>query len=222
MRLLILILFFPYAYSKGKTPAPIEKKALTLQYEVSHYRNKDQISLIFRDHVVELVTNTSSYQKTKEPRLGRFESPMSAELKELKEKLRRYYKHLQQTAPIIFKINPLSLKPEPHSPILRLNEEEMQTSHFYFSALEEIIPSVWDHPWACVDCAFYKKRKKAIERRAVKRILNDSQKKTSEGRANKKNYKAKKKIFSKKDLNCLFKKKGRWECADPEFGLFEI
>ena len=95
----LLIPLIYSATSKAEEANPVllsaNKKPLVLQWEVSHPRNTDQISLIFREKKVELVTNTSSYQKGKGVSLGRFESSLNPELKELKEQVGRYYARME-------------------------------------------------------------------------------------------------------------------------------
>ena len=58
-----------------------KQKPLMLLWLVSHQRNTDKIALIFRQKSVELVTNSSSYQKkSREARLGRFRAPLNPQL----------------------------------------------------------------------------------------------------------------------------------------------
>ena len=93
MRVLYILFFFlnpvlfppAKAETEKKVSSSSEKKPLVLQWEVSHSRNTDQISLIFRQKSVELVTNTSSYQKGRVARLGRFAFPLNSKLKAIKE-----------------------------------------------------------------------------------------------------------------------------------------
>ena len=135
-------MLIPLAYSvtsKAEEVNPLNayKKPLVLQWEVSHPRNTDQISLIFREKKVELVTNTSSYQKGKGVSLGRFESSLNHELKELKEQVGRYYAHLKQTIPLshLIKDPRVQAKVDPHAPVLRISEEEIPSQHPYFKPL---------------------------------------------------------------------------------------
>ena len=151
------------------------KKPLVLQWEVSHPRNEDQISLIFREKSVELVTNTSSYQKSKVARLGRFESPLNPELKALKEQVNRYYLHLQKTVPIssLIKVPQLqNIVVDPHAPVLRINKEVIHNEQDAFRPLAKIIYNIWKHKWICIECALYKKEKKSIVRVVKKRNPN--------------------------------------------------
>ena len=60
------------------------EKPLVLQYQVSHSRNIDQISLIFKEKLY-LVVNTSSFQKLQPVRLGIFTLDMNKNLFQLKE-----------------------------------------------------------------------------------------------------------------------------------------
>ena len=61
-----------------------EAEVLVLQLNQSHYKNLDQISLIFRGDVVDLVTNTSMYQE--EPfRLGWHRNRVNTEFTHMRQ-----------------------------------------------------------------------------------------------------------------------------------------
>ena len=211
---LCLFPFFAKAETK-KTISSSNNKPLVLQWEVSHSRNTDQISLIFRQRSVELVTNTSSYQKDgKIVRLGRFESPLNARLKELKEQVRRYYIQLRKTVPMSSLIKDSRFKSpvDPHAPVLHINEEKIKYGQVYFKPLANIIYKVWGHQWTCVECAVYEKKEKSIVR-TVKRIKSESKsepaskiKKTAKV---KKQWEKSKQRFSRKLLDCVPKGKKR-------------
>lgn len=216
---IFFFLLIPNAYPEKQDTKKTEvsEKALVLQWEVSHTRNTDQISLIFRQNIVELVSNTSSYQKKGSVRLGLFQSPMNPELKELKDQIKQYYIRLQQTIPLSHLIKDSRVQPivDSHVPVLRINEEEMHEAHPYFKPLASIIYKVWERKWICVECATYKKRKKSIVR-IVRKLKTELKEKT------KKKWVQRRQSFSRKILNCISKGKNKVECIDPRFGIFEI
>ena len=209
------------------TFSPTGKPPLVLQWEMSHFRNTDQISLIFKQKTVELVTNTSSYQKGKTVRLGHFKSPISFELKELKEQIKRYYTRLKKTVPISQLVKDPRVRSlrDPHTPVLRINEEKIHSEHPYFKPLASIIHQVWNREWFCVECAKYTKNKKSIVRTIKKLKSNSKQNTNKEKNQNaitKNQWKKKKQSFPHKLLNCIHKVKKKVECIDPQFGIFEI
>ena len=225
---LINPVLFSFAQAKEEKQVPFsDKRPLTLQWEVSHPRNTDQISLIFRQDIVELVTNTSSYQKGKTAQLGRFETPLNAELKALKAQLEWYYMQLKKTVPLSSLIKDSRFRPivDPHAPVLYINEEKVQNSEApYFKSLASIIYKVWERRWVCIECAFYKKKRKSIIR-TVKRLKKDSNRETAvvQGRSKvRKKWETRRQKFSKKLLDCIPKGKNKVECIDPQFGIFEI
>ncbi|MDE0118984.1 MAG: hypothetical protein OXM55_03125 [Bdellovibrionales bacterium] len=224
---LFLISFF--AKTETKKPASLSNnKPLVLQWEVSHSRNTDQISLIFKKKSVELVTNTSSYQKGRVVRLGRFEASLDQKLKKLKDQVTRHYKQLRKTVPVSSLIKDSRIKPpvDPHAPILHINEEQIKYEQAHFKTIANIIYTVWEHKWTCIECALYDKNKKFILRTVKKRKsgpeseTKDKAKKRS--KVKKREEKTQQQKFLKKLLNCLPKGKTKVECIDPQFGIFEI
>ena len=147
-------------------------RPLVLQWEVSHSRNRDQISLIFRQEYVELVINTSIYQKGKIAHLGRFKSPLTSELKILKNQIKWYYVQLKKTVPVSSLIKDSrfqkALVVDPHASVLRINEEEIKDGQTYFKPLSKVIYKVWEHKWTCIECASYKQQKEFIIRTVKK------------------------------------------------------
>ena len=232
-RFVLCFLLVPIVYANTLVQekpklSPI-KPPLVLQWEVSHLRNTDQISLIFKQKTVELVTNTSSYQKDKIVRLGHFKSPLNFELKELKEQVKRYYVRLKKTVPISQLIKDPRVRPstDPHTPVLRINEEEIHNQHPYFKPLVSIIYQVWNRKWLCIECATYNKKRKAIVRTVRKLKLNPKEKETTvkgktQSMVSKNQWEEKERSFPKKLLNCIRKVKKKMECIDPQFGIFEI
>ena len=208
--LLVFLCFFAF-YSAGESQTTDKNtksltKPLILQRVVSHPRNTDQISLIFRENKVEMVTNTSTWQKSNHPRLGRFESALTPSLKSLKQRLNRYHGRLKRTVPLSSLVKDSRLEPShtPHAPIFRLNTKEIKEGEVFFKELEDIIQQTGTIKWVCVECAEYQRHKKGILR-----IVRKQTKRT-------------KKVLSKKSLNCIHKPKSRWECVDKLFGIFEI
>lgn len=226
-------LFFlvPEAYSdtKQKENPLADKKPLVLQWEVSHFRNTDQISLIFRQDTVELVTNTSRYQKNKPVRLGWFESPMNSEFEQIKRQISLYYTSLNKTIPLIQLIpipkfiKGLNVQATviPHAPVLRIGEKKVHRKHPYFQPMVDIIHQAWKWKWLCMECAVYKKRGRFILRTEKKLQTNLKTQKTDQKKI-KKQWKEVKRSFAKKMLNCLPMGNNKVECVDPQFGIFEI
>ncbi|MDE0519024.1 MAG: hypothetical protein OXH36_05675 [Bdellovibrionales bacterium] len=226
-----LSLFLIFFFVKAETKKPISSsnnKPLVLQWEVSHSRNTDQISLIFKQKSVELVTNTSSYQKGHVARLGRFETPLDTKLKKIKDQVQRYYKQLRKTVPLssLIKDPRIKLHIDPHAPVLRINEEQIKYEQTYFKAMAHIIYKVWEHEWTCIECALYKKNKKFILRTVKKRKSGPESeakdKVKKRGKTKKIEEKNQQQKFLKKRLNCIPKGKNKVECIDHQFGIFEI
>ncbi len=213
-----LVFLIPNANSKE---VDLNKKPLVLQWEVSHSRNTDQISLIFKQNHVELVTNTSSYQKGKTIQLGWFKTSINPELKLLREQVRQYYIQLKKSIPLstfIVKDARIPVKVDPHAPVLRINEKTVHRRHPYFKSAAKIIHQAWKRKWTCVQCATYTKKKKNIIR-TIKKIQSGLNKQT--GKKLEK-WVETKHSFSKKLFSCIPKLKGKEECIDPQFGIFEI
>ena len=225
--LLNSVLFSVAETKNEKTAFLSNKKPLVLEWEVSHPRNTDQITLIFRQKSVELATNTSSYQKGKVAKLGRFESPLNFKLKALKEQVERYYIQLRKTVPVssLIKDSRFYSEVEPHAPVLRINEEKIKNRQTYFKPLASIIYKIWENEWTCLECAIYKKNRKFIIR-TVKTLKSGSNRKAEDQEKSqnkeKQQWETKIQKFSKKQLRCVSKEKDRIECIDPKFGIFEI
>ena len=209
---------------KSKKPASLE--ALVIQWEVSHSRNTDQISLIFREDSVELVANTSSWQKEGAVRLGRFNSPVTSKLEEWREQAAQYYIQWTQTVPVSSVLSLPDLpeeRPDPHAPILRLGGEEIPQGHSYFEPLSRMIHEVWSQPWECMECAVYTRQGQSIVRTlntpygVLVRKDGSKAENTEEDLKN-----LTQQVFSKKQMSCVNKSDDRVECVDPQFGIFEI
>lgn len=191
-------------------------RPLVLQYEASHVRNKDQMSLIFRKSAVELVVNTSSWQAGPKPRLGRFGSNLTPELQSIKRQAERAYARLQRTVPAISLIKDPRFRPQPrpHAPVLRIGSEEIKEGDPLFKPLAKIIRKVWQSAdWTCLECAVYQSRGNKILRIQTG-FAGSLAGPASAGGS--------KKIFSKKELSCVSKGRGKIECLDPQFGAFKL
>ena len=151
-KLLLLIGLLLFLASSSTLAKKAPKKPLILQMEVSHPRNTDQISLIFKGNKVQLVTNTSSYQKGR-VRLGVFHHPLNGKLTALRNSIEQYRQRLQKNPPK----ESLHI---PHAPVLYINEQEIRHGHPYSKALKRIFYKVWDTPWRCTTCAEYTKKTK--------------------------------------------------------------
>ena len=233
-----ILLFFLSFYllllntAKVHSSAKKEVKPLVLQMTISHSRNTDQVSLIFRADKVEMVTNTAHYQKGKKNQLGWFESSITPELNSLKQRLNWYHSRLKKTVSIASLINKGPVPPSshtPHAPLFRLNKEHIKEGGVFFNELEDIIQQIPNHNWTCVECAEYQKHEKGILR-IVRKRQNSVARKPPKNKQASNNKLAKKKstffvqktVLSKKNLNCSRKTKSLWECVDERFGIFEI
>ena len=212
MLLYYIFSFFLVSFSYANQEAPKSvssenKKPLVLQWEISYPRNTDQISLIFRQETVELVTNTS-FQTEKSPRLGSFSIPGNSYFKILEKRIYQYYIRLKNTLPIASLIKGRKTQPpiHPHAPVLYINDQKIHHEHIYFKPLKDILfQEIKNKKWNCQECAAYK-------------LLN--KKDTKIQRTVQKNKKTTTKTFTKKQLNCRSENKNTWECVDPEFGIF--
>ena len=234
MRILYILFFFSnpvlFPSAKAETDRRVlpssDKKPLVLKWEVSHSRNTDQISLVFKQKSVELVTNTSSYQKGRVARLGRFKSPLNSKLKTIKEQVNRYYIQTRKTVPVSSLIKDPrfqeATKIDPHAPVLRINKEEINDKLDHFKPLANIIYKIWEHNWTCMECALYKKEKKFIVRIVKNKNLQSKTAVKEKNSNTKKQWKTSKQKIPRKLFNCVPKEKNKVECVDPQFGIFEI
>ena len=211
-------------------------KPLVLQYEVSHSRNTDQISLIFLEDKVKLVVNTSSWQKGKKARLGEFRSPLTPKLSDIKKRLESTYTYLKKHVSMASLVSLPPPHPVPHAPVLQLKDQELKYMHPQFNSLAKIIYSVWEvAKWTCIDCATYKKRRNTILRKVTiqskgqKKVAVRSQSLKKQKKMTVKSSKEKQKTpltyntqFSIKQLSCRLKSSKTLECVDPQYGIFEL
>ena len=189
---------------------------LIFQYSVSHHRNHDEISLVFRDDVVDLVTNISTFQPAP-VRLGWLRNPMNTHFTLLRDRLRIYRERLGSTVSVLElllddpDLAPYAhlLEPEvvPHAPVLRLDEEEIAHDHPYFEGLVPIFDEVWDEEWSCVDCATYRAAGDVIVRTRTREGGERSEIEL---------------LASLMDCIAVGHGGSTIECVDREFGIFGI
>ena len=201
---------------KTSADSEAEQSPLLLQYQVSHPRNVDQISLLFREKI-QLVTNVFT-SESRPVRLGWFELAMDPELQ---QQIQTHYDGLQAR---VRRISDPPGQPHttivhrddqttathihpPHETIIRINDEVTYSGlDMEFHPLLQIIRHVWEREWKCVECATYTKDGNAIVR-VVKKPSNKQGVTT---------------IFLRKELNCYPTDSDQWECVDPEWGIFEL
>ena len=119
-----------------------DERPMVLQYQVSHPRNTDQISLIFRQEAVELVVNKDYWQEEAMPRrLGRFGALYNWELSSLKLRVERYHRLFTDTVPLLSLLDIPDIpsmrerEPDPHAPRLSLGGEEIPIRHGFYEDL---------------------------------------------------------------------------------------
>ena len=202
--------------------AKATNQPIVLQFQVSHTRNTDQTSLIFKNKTVEFVTNVSqissqmpSSSKNNSIRLGHFHTPLNDRFELLKKKIQVYQRLLEKKGKGIdlskamkaTGINDFDM--DPHAPIIRLGMNgqsiEVRESNPYFKSLHRILLDAQKHKWDCLSCAEYKKDGKNIVRTFKKKGRQTASA-----------------VFSKSHLQCLYLNKRRIECLDQQFGLFEL
>ncbi|MCY4524483.1 MAG: hypothetical protein OXB84_07075 [Halobacteriovoraceae bacterium] len=227
--LIFIFLSSSVSIANEKTLLATDKRPLVLQIEIPHPRNKDQISLVFKKNIVELVTNTSSYQKSKTVRLGRFQSSLDPRLKFWKKQVKYHYSRLNRTVPLLSFFKNLNLKPptDIHAPVLRINKKKIHHEQPAFKPLMDIIGKAWGKKWDCVECATYENKGNSILRTVQKPLGSGTKwiRWIMEKIKNKKHqnkWKTEKQNLSKKSLKCLPKGKKKVECTDPQWGIFII
>ena len=176
----LLVCFSP------RTTTGIEDEwPMVLQYQALHFRNTDEISLVFRQDTVQLVVNTDSWQKETMPSLlGVFEARYDIDLSILKDRLEIYrdihteygveYRDYYTQFPTLMDIPEFRsmVAPDPEAPIISIGGKEVSSGYDYYETLFEVIRSVWDHQWSCVHCASYRIQGDSIVR-AIKIVSPD-------------------------------------------------
>ncbi len=194
------------------------KSPLVLQMKVSHPRNVDQVSLIFKENTVNLVNNVhqiSSNSKHRKPiQLGQFQTGLTRDFKLFRRQIQAYKKLLDKSQTRINKSQILRAigsvkKVTPHVPSIYIGGDgrvrEVKKGHPYFQPLKRILMKSMQKKYKCVSCATYDKKGKSIIR-TVKEQGKSIQKRT----------------FSRKNLQCFQVDKKKMECVDETYGIFEI
>ena len=206
-------------------------KPLVVQQTVSHPRNTDQISLIFREESAEFVTNVFLWPSDGDnpPRLGRFRSSMTRKLHRMKMQAERCRDRLENTVPLLSLIKyPRRRTHDPHAAVLTVGKEAVHEKHPCFKILSRLLQDARKIITACIECASYKRKGELIERTVTGGLGTISSKNLikSGGKAlSRKDLlrsQEEVKIFSEKDLDCIPKSDGKKECLDPQFGSFKI
>ena len=195
-----------FAKTSSSTP-------LVLQMEISHPRNIDQTSLIFRKKTVDFVTNSfqiSSKQESPKVRLGQFTTVLNDNFKSLQKKIKSIKKRLiSKNKKGNTKNMKGSIQMGPHTPVIRIGGEgsymTIQEKDTHFESLRNILRKAENRKWNCISCAEYKK-----DGQSIIRVVR------------KKGDKAISRTFSRKSLKCISIDKDRIECIDPQFGIFEL
>ena len=193
-----------FAKTSSSTP-------LVLQMDISHPRNVDQTSLIFRKNTVDFVINsfqTSPKNKAQNARLGQFTTSLNKNFKSLQKKIESVKRSFISKNK---KRNTKNMEGsiQPHTPVIRIGGDgsyiTIRERDTQFESLRNMLRKARDRKWTCVSCAEYKRNGQSIAR-VVK----------------KKGGKAKSRTFSRKSLKCISIDKDRIECIDPQFGIFEL
>ena len=215
--ILLLIGIITSVLYLNRISAKISKSSsLVLQIEISHPRNTDQTSLIFRDKTIDFVTNSfqiSSQQKPSKFLLGHFRTTLNNDFKILQKKIVSIRNNLisknkkKSADSKTKKDEPFQLVP--HAPVIHIggdgNSLTIRENDTHFESLRDILFKVRDQNWRCISCAKYEKKGESIVRTAER----ENQKTTS-------------RTFSRKDLKCVSLNKKRIECIDSQFGIFEL
>ena len=214
--LVTLIFFSKTAWSKS-----VEKYPLVLQMTVSHSRNTDQTSLIFKGKKLLYITNNhqSSLKSKDLVRLGHFQTPITPLLNLLKRQIQVYKKELLKNSqnPLKIVLNKSGIlrsiayvpQTRPHETRILIGGDgishEIRNGHPHFQPLKKILMKAKQGKYKCISCATYYKKDKSILR-VVK----------------KQNQIPRRKSFSRQRLNCHPLGKKKIECVDEAYGIFEI
>ena len=206
-------------------------KPLVVQQTVSHPRNTDQISLIFREESAEYVTNVFLWKSDGPPRLGRFRSLMTKKLHRMKRQAERCRDRLENTVPLLSLIkHPRRQSHDPHAAVLTVGGEAVHEKHPCFKILSRLLQEAREIITACIECASYKRKGELIERTAkgifaLNAIgLNNRIKSGGKALSPEDLLRSQEEVktFSEKELDCIPKSGGKTECLDPQFGSFKI
>ena len=204
------IVYFSQTFAETSKVAP-----LVLQMEVSHPRNVDQTSLIFREETVEFVTNsfqTSSQKNSPKSLLGHFRTDLNDDFKILQQQIvsirnNLISKNKETSDSKTKKDEPVQVTP--HAPIIRIGGDgdllTLKEEDAHFETLRDVLFKVRSKNWKCVLCATYKKKGELIART----VERENKKTTSQ-------------TFSRERLKCVSLSEERIECVDLRFGIFEL
>ena len=196
---------------------------IVLKMDVSHFRNTDRTYLTFKKKTAELATNAfqiDPQNKKQHPQLGRFVTPLTSTLRSVKSMFSSYHRVLVNSKPFYLpqmsklkskgkKTRMISMIPiqPPHTPILHLNNQKVDYNHPYFSDLKMTLDEIRKRDnWICLRCVEYRRRGRSILRKIGGRAQKREERRT----------------FSMEELNCRRLDRQRFECIDPQFGIFEI
>lgn len=194
------------------TKAPAKEKPLVLQMQVSHLRNTDQVSLIFKGKRLLLVTNVHQFsvKPTKTVRLGEFQTRITSRWRLLKRQIQAYKRLLDKDNPGGASESSRAMASIPHAYQVKIGGDgrfrTISKEHPYFAPLKSILMEAIQNQkrYRCISCAAYYKKKKSIIRVVKKHGKSPQRKK-----------------FSKEQLQCRPIGK-KLECVDKDYGLFEI
>ena len=197
----------------SKTP---EVAPLVLQIQISHPRNVDQTSLIFREETVDFVTNSfqiSSQEKSPKFLLGHFQTTLNDDFKILQKQIVSIRNNLiSKNEKKVADSKDKKSEPVqvvPHAPVIYIGGNgdplTIREDDTHFESLRNILFKVRDQDWKCISCAKYEKKGTSIARTVEKE-----------------NQKATSRTFSREALKCVSLDEDRIECIDPQFGIFEL
>ena len=218
-----------------------DERPVVLVYRVSHHRNTDEVSLVFRQDAVQLVVNTDFWQEETMPRrLGVFEAGYNRELSRLKTRLEVYHdyhaKYVSMRSLIDIPGFRSTPDPIPHAPRIFIGGKEVPSEHGHHEVLFGIIRSVWDHQWSCVHCAFYRIRGDSIMRTMKFSSADGKEHESADEFFGASELEYHKKLVKippidrpqfyrdEESLDCVRTGKygTKMECLDSRFGLFEL
>ena len=214
-QILTIILLVLTTKTFAKTTKHIVKrkvKPLVLQMQVSHLRNTDQISLIFKEKRLILVTNYYQSVSKQPVQLGQFQIALTPQMRLFKRQIRAYKRLLDKDNPDSkTSENSRAIASIPHAYQIGITGDgklrTISKKHPYFAPLKRILMEARQNQnrYRCVSCATYYKKNQSIIRVIKKRGKPPQRQK-----------------FSKEQLQCRQIGKKKLECVDKAYGLFEI
>ena len=211
---IILLIFTTKTFARAKKNAVKKKiEPLVLQMQVSHLRNTDQISLIFKKNTLTLVTNYYSHSSSKQAvRLGQFQINMTLQMRLFKRQIQAYKRLLDKDNPDSkTSKSARAIASIPHAYQIGITGDgrlrTISTEHSYFAPLKRILMETRQNQnmYRCISCATYYKNNQSIIRIVKKQGKPPQRQK-----------------FSKEQLQCRQIGNKKLECVDEAYGLFEI